>query len=64
MLDDVTVSIRTTEAVAAFQLVKPRLADPGTRFRVAGSEGELAEYDEEGLSEFLIDWIQTRPNAA
>ena len=39
-------------------------ADPGTCFRVAGSEGELAEYDEEGLSEFLIDWIQTRPNAA
>jgi len=39
-------------------------ADPGTCFRVAGSEGELAEYDEEGLLEFLIDWIQTRPNAA
>jgi hypothetical protein len=39
-------------------------ADPGTCFRVAGSGGELAEYDEEGLLEFLIDWIQTRPNAA
>jgi hypothetical protein len=39
-------------------------ADPGTCFRVAGSKGELAEYDEEGLLEFLIDWIQTRPNAA
>ena len=42
---------------------EPNAADPGC-FRVAGSKGELAEYDEEGLSEFLIDWIQTRPNAA
>jgi hypothetical protein len=39
-------------------------ADPGTCFRVAGSKGELAEHNEEGLLEFLIDWIQTRPNAA
>jgi hypothetical protein len=39
-------------------------AAPGTCFRVAGSKGELAEYDEEGLLEFLIDWIQTRPSAA
>jgi hypothetical protein len=39
-------------------------ADSGTLFRVASSEGAIAEYDEEGLFEFLINWIQTRPNPA
>jgi hypothetical protein len=36
--------------------------DPGILFRVASSEGAIAEYDEDGLFEFLIDWIQTRPD--
>lgn len=39
-------------------------ADPGILFRVASSEGAIAEYDEDGLFEFLIDWIQTRPDMA
>jgi hypothetical protein len=45
-------------------VLESNAADPGILFRVASSEGAIAEYDEEGLFEFLIDWIQTRPNTA
>lgn len=43
-------------------VLESNAADPGILFRVASSEGEIAEYDEDGLFEFLIDWIQTRPD--
>ncbi|QOZ20835.1 hypothetical protein XI02_42230 [Bradyrhizobium sp. CCBAU 21365] len=45
-------------------VIEPNLANPGTCFRVAGSQGELAEYNEEELLSFLVDWINAQPRAA
>jgi hypothetical protein len=45
-------------------VLESNVADPGMFFRVASSEGAIAEYDEDGLFEFLIDWIQTHPDTA
>jgi hypothetical protein len=45
-------------------VLEANAAEPGILFRVASSQGAIAEYDEDGLFAFLIDWIQTRPDTA
>jgi hypothetical protein len=64
-VDETTVTVNDgAGSEITIDVFEPNAADPGACYRVVGSEGEIAEYDEEGLFEFLIDWIKTRPKAA
>jgi len=64
-VDETRVTV-VDEAVTeiTIDVLESNVADPGMFFRVASSEGAIAEYDEDGLFEFLIDWIQTHPDTA
>jgi hypothetical protein len=46
------------------EVIEPDPAKPATCFRVASSSGTLAEYDEDGLYRFLIEWVTTRPTGS
>jgi len=63
-VDDTTVTVNDgAGAEITIDVFESSPACPGTCFRVVSSEGKIAEYDEEGLFVFLIDWIKTRRTA-
>jgi hypothetical protein len=64
-VDETTVTVNDgAGSEITIDVFEPNAVNPGTCFRVVRSEGEIAEYDEEGLFVFLLDWIKTRPKAA
>ena len=64
-VDETTVTVTDgAGSEITIDMFESSAALPGTCFRVVSSEGEISEYDENGLFVFLIDWIKTRPTAA
>ena len=61
--EDAVITVNDGVREVTIETIEPGPAYPASCFRVSSPSGGLAEYDEEHLFTFLIEWIENRPDA-